>query len=126
MRKSFWILLILLFGAQFASAHIYLEKNYQNYWCEKNNGLAEFKLDDKTRVDCLTSTHAIEFDFAPKWAESIGQSLYYAIKTGKKPLVVLILESKKDNKYLKRLNAVAEKLQIEVVTITPEDLSTRP
>ena len=128
MKKGFWILLIFLFalGTQSSFSHTYLEKNYQSYWCEKNNGQMEFQLDDKTRVDCLTSTHAIEFDFASKWAESIGQSLYYSIKTGKKPLIVLILESKKDNKYLKRLNEVAEKFQIEVLTITPDDLAIHP
>ena len=66
-------------------------------------------LHDKTRVDCLTHTHAIEFDFAAKWAESIGQALYYAEVTNKKPGIVLIIEDKtKDNKYVKRANTIAK------------------
>ena len=41
----------------------------------------------------LTSfAYAVEFDFAEKWAEAVGQALYYALKTGKKPAVVLIME----------------------------------
>ena len=37
--------------------------------------------------------HAIEFDFAEKWAESIGQALHYSFMTGKRAKVVLILEN---------------------------------
>jgi hypothetical protein len=54
-------------------------------------------LPDGTRCDCLTDTHAIEFDFGNKWAEAIGQSAYYALQTGKKndpvPFSVLIIDN---------------------------------
>ena len=43
----------------------------------------------------MTSCHAVEFDFANKWAESIGQALHYQYMTGKKAMVVLILEDPK-------------------------------
>lgn len=80
----------------------------------------EYTLADRARVDCLTATHAIEFDFAPKWAESVGQSLYYALKTGKRPGVVLILENpSKDARNLRRLQALAKKYQITVWTTSP-------
>ena len=39
---------------------------------------------DGTRCDILTDTHAIEVDFANKWAQAIGQSLNHAMQTGKK------------------------------------------
>jgi hypothetical protein len=58
---------------------------------------------DKTRCDCLTTTHAIEFDFADKWYEAVGQSLYYSYMSGEKPGIVLILENPTDAKYLTRL-----------------------
>ena len=45
---------------------------------------------DGTRCDILTDTHAIEVDFADKWAEAIGESLNYAIQTGKKADIVLV------------------------------------
>ena len=36
-------------------------------------------LPDGTRCDCLTDTHAIEFDFGSNWAEAIGQSAHYKL-----------------------------------------------
>jgi len=81
-----------------------LEKAYQIPWCKKYNGEVEYTLTDRTRVDCLLDDYAIEFDFAHKWAESIGQSLLYASRTAARPGIVLIMESKKDCKYLDRLH----------------------
>ena len=53
-------------------------------------GEIEVILLDKTRVDCLTDTHAIEYDFGHKWAEAVGQSLHYAANTGRRAGIVLI------------------------------------
>jgi hypothetical protein len=108
-------------GAQSArqsSGHIHLEKYYQERWCNEHNGIMEYILDDRTRVDCLTDDYAIEFDFAPKWAESVGQALYYSLMTGKRPGVVLIMEKEGDGRHLKRLNALADRYNIKV-WITP-------
>lgn len=103
--------------------HFYYEKDYQEKWCNANNGKMEVILSDDARIDCVTSTHAIEFDFAPKWSEAIGQALYYGIATNKQPGIVLIMEHKlKDQKCLDRVIAVAKEHNISVWTITPEDL----
>jgi len=80
--------------------HNYKEADYVDAYC---NGQIEYVLNDKTRIDCLTDDFAIEFDWAKKWAESIGQSLYYARMTGKKPAVAIIMKSKRDMKYIKRI-----------------------
>ena len=61
----------------------YKESVYQNAWCSANSGVTEFENKDFTRVDCLTDTHAVEFDFANKWAEGIGQALHYQKMTNK-------------------------------------------
>lgn len=82
------------------------EKWYQEQWC--TDGEVEYTLLDNTRCDCLTATHAIEFDFANKWAEAIGQALYYSAETGKAPGVVLIMEREEDSRYLPRIQAVIE------------------
>ena len=60
-----------------------VESYYVNQWCSPDFGRKEAILWDMTRVDCLSKDYAIEFDFAKKWAESIGQSLYYSKLTGK-------------------------------------------
>ncbi len=80
------ILVLLPMASLFAA-----ERDYQKAWCDAHSGTMEVVLPDKTRIDCLTETHAIEFDFAPKWAEAIGQSLHYAAVAGKRPGVVLIM-----------------------------------
>ena len=105
-----------------AGAHHHKEKEYQVAWCNKMHGTMEVILDDKTRVDCLTDQYAVEVDFAPKWAEGIGQALFYGLKTGMRPGVLLIMEKDSDQRYLNRLILLAEKYNISTWTITPEDL----
>lgn len=91
------------------------EAYYVTNWCHPDFGRREFMLWDRTRVDCLTKDYAIEFDFAKKWAESAGQALYYGKMTGKKPAVVLILESPLDLKYVKRVERINNDIQIFLV-----------
>ena len=93
------------------------EKYYQTIMCNKLGGKIEYVLFDKTRVDCLTREYAIEVDWAKKWAEGIGQSLYYASITHKKPAVGLIVGGSKDQKYLKRLKTVADELNIKIIIL---------
>ena len=95
------------------------ERYYQTKLCTKLNGVVEYRLKDKTRVDCLTSEYAIEVDWAKKWAEGIGQSLYYAEMTNKKPAVGLII-GENDFKYLKRLKRIADKYDIKIYKIEKE------
>jgi hypothetical protein len=92
------------------------EKYYQTKMCNEFGGKMEHVLFDKARVDCLTSEYAIEVDFAKKWAEGIGQSLYYADVTGKKPAIGLIV-GEGDEKYLKRINRVAQKFDIKIIIL---------
>ena len=128
MRKTTMMIvgLFLSFSLQPSSfafaAHTHLEKEYQDAWCQQQEGLTELVLDDQARVDCVTASHAVEVDFAGKWAESIGQALYYGLKTKLPPGVLLILEYESDQRYLRRLKAVATEYGITVWTITPADL----
>lgn len=81
---------------------------------------------DYTRVDCLTDVHAVEFDFANKWAESVGQALHYQLMTGKKAMVVLILEdSKKEMVYYNRVKKLGSIHGFDVAYITPEILNIK-
>lgn len=115
--QSLWrlILILVILSLPVQARHLHYEKEYQQAWAEKNNAEVEVVLDDGARVDCLTDEYAVEFDFANKWAESIGQCLYYAIKTNKKPAVVLIMENPKiDEKYYNRLKVVGDKYNITI------------
>ena len=80
----------------------------------------EVVMKDGTRCDILTATHAIEVDFAKKWAESIGQSLHYALHTGKRPGVALIVLAPSDNKYVERVRKISAEYGLGL-TIYPID-----
>ena len=85
-----------------AGTHKHLEKYYQEKWCA-GIGIMEIVLPDRSRVDCLTKNFAVEFDFAPKWKESIGQVLNYAYYTDRNAAIVLIVERPKDYIFVFRL-----------------------
>ena len=90
------------------------ERTYQKMYCPYN---AEVKLPDNTRVDCLTDKYAIEFDFAPKWAEALGQSLHYAHMTGRMPAIFLIVEHERDMRHVQRLKPLCEKYGVQLTLI---------
>lgn len=61
---TIYLLLALpLFGKQ-------SERYYQEKFAREIGGQVEVVMKDGTRCDILTATHAIEVDFAKKWAEA--------------------------------------------------------
>lgn len=132
MKKFFIILLIILYNnfltvyANGSNKHQHSESSYQHVWCQANDGIEEYKNPDKTRIDCLTQTHAVEFDFGNKWAESIGQALHYSYMTGKKGKVVLILENPKNEMvYYNRVKHLGEKYDFDTEYITTDYLNIK-
>ena len=120
MRKGIIFILlaasILFAGCSDKKKHN--EKYYQTQLCNELGGVMEQSLLDRTRIDCLTDEYAIEVDFSKKWAEAVGQSLYYAEMTGKKPAVGFIVgESKTEKRRLKRLEILAKKYDIKIFKI---------
>jgi len=64
MMKVLLILsIIFIFPTPLLAKREHPEKWYQEKWCEAQKGRVEVVLPDGTRCDCLTDTHAIEFDF---------------------------------------------------------------
>ena len=97
------------------------EKYYSAKFCEEMSGQADYTLQDKSRVDCLTETHAFEVDWADgmKVYEAIGQSLYYASQTGKLPGILLLIRKDNSEKHIRKVQEVisAFNLPIELVVI---------
>lgn len=125
MKKFIILMLLLIVILPVEAKRIYAEKVYQTQWCNQHNGEMEYRLSDKARVDCMTDTLAVEFDFANKWAECVGQALYYGRQTKKQPACVLIMENgEKDAKYLYRLRRAAYKKGVNMRTYTmkPEQI----
>ncbi|MDG2166648.1 MAG: hypothetical protein P8L44_01830, partial [Opitutales bacterium] len=92
----------------------YSESFYQEQYAKELGGRTEVTMPDGTRCDILTDTHAIEVDFADKWAEAIGQSLNYAMQTGKKAGIVLVLKDRGDEKHLERLTKMARHYSMDI------------
>lgn len=123
MKKLIGLIIIVFLSMSVEAKHLYYEKDYQGVWCGQHNGQTEVKLFDYTRVDCVTDTETVEFDFAKKWAECTGQALYYSLITGKSPACVLIMENgEKDNIYLQRLQKLSDKYNFKIYTMTPSDM----
>ncbi len=92
------------------------ERYYQDLFARNHGGHVEVLMQDGSRCDIITRTHAIEVDFASKWAEAIGQSLNYARQTKKRAGILLIIHKERDQKKINRLlNTIRSyKLPIEI------------
>ena len=103
---------VLFTGGRAGASEV--EAWYQDVWCRGMDGQVEVRMNDGRRIDCLTDSHAIEFEFARKWPEAIGQSLEYSMMTGKSAGIVLVLRRSKDQAYWQRLNAVVSHYRLPI------------
>lgn len=98
------------------------DENHWTDWIVEQHEAEEwqenFRTPDGSYVDILTPTHAIEVDWARKWKEAVGQSLFYAIATGKEPGIILLVKDwKTERTYYLRCLVVCAKHGIELVTV---------
>jgi hypothetical protein len=93
------------------------ENHYQSIFAKAVSGEMEVIMGDKTRCDVVTDTHAIEVEFARKWTEGLGQSLWYSFQTNKRAGIVLIIEDMKDERFLTKLRSLIVHRQIKDVKI---------
>jgi len=117
LSRVVFVLFLIGLSSVLNAAHIHRERYYQKQLCNLHGGVMEVVLSDRSRVDCLTKEYAIEVDFAKKWAQSIGQSLYYAYMTQKKPAIGLIVDLKKDQRFIKRVKPMCQKHKIKLYLI---------
>lgn len=112
-----WGLVVFVAVFVMGVAHAKYKMPEREYVLQHCGGDIEFVLADRTRIDCLTEKYAIEFDFASKWAEAVGQSLHYAYATGRDPAIYLILESKKDKRFVNILTPLCDVYGIKLFLI---------
>lgn len=121
MKIKFLLPLVtfLLMSTGLDAARLNPEAHYQEIAAKKYSGQTEVTVPDGTRCDIVTETHAIEVDFADKWAEAIGQSLNYSFQLNKKAGILLILEKPDDERHLLRVQSIIKhfKLTIDVLAI---------
>lgn len=70
--------------------------------------VTEYHLWDETRVDLLSDDYAVEVDYAEKWAECIGQALYYSHLTDRQAVCLLLSAGEKDSRFIYRCQTVCE------------------
>ena len=104
-----------------SAGQLHPESYYQKIFCSKVHGRMEYRLPGGTRIDCLTPTYAFEVDFGHKAFESVGQALYYAMRTGRKPGIVLIKETRRDDRYIGRIKPLAKKYGISLFVMDLEE-----
>ena len=92
------------------------EDYYNRMFCKEMGGQAEYVLPDRSRVDCLTSTHAFEADWAQglKVYESIGQALYYSAETGRQPGILLLIKNQNSERYIRKVKRVIEAFNLPI------------
>jgi len=102
MTKFILVLLLVISTPVFGALHT--ESWYQDRECI--NGEKEFMNVDRTRTDCYINLNGesinIEYDYAHKWYECIGQALHYTTLNGGRARCVLIVESLDAVKYVDR------------------------
>jgi hypothetical protein len=116
MKKILLLLFVLLlFGASTCPNR---KIHFKKVFSESINGKLNVPLDYKNTVDIATDTFAIDVEFAPKWATSIGHSLYAATKLNKKAAILLITYKDYDTNYVNILMPIANKYDITIWTIS--------
>ena len=102
--KSLTLFAALLIASN-ANAEHHKESYYQKLWCDAHGGRTTgIGLPTGLQPDCETDEFIVEFDFAHKYREGIIQVLEYQNESGKKGLLVLIVEiPSDDNQYVHRM-----------------------
>ena len=111
--------------SEFQPPHHVGKKNeayYRDQWANANKARIEVRLPDGTRCDAVTSSHAVEVEWAHKWYQGFGQALWYGFQLNKKPGIVMILRTEADRKYVYRIQSLAahHKVDLKVWIIEPK------
>ncbi len=119
-----WASLILLpFQLSLAQEGRRNENYYSSQLARRVGGKTEVRLFDGSRIDVLGPKYAWEVEWAPKWKEAIGQSLYYSAVSERPPAILLLVrETKTDTVYILRCLVVCHKYNIHLEILkVPED-----
>ena len=119
MKLSLFLLSFIFLISSFNAYAIENEAYYSKQFCDELSGQTEYLLQDLSRVDCLTDSHAFEVDWADgsKVYEAIGQSLYYSSETGKLPGILLLIRKENSEKYIRKVKRVVDYFELPIKLI---------
>ena len=104
MIKYIFFISVLFSSSINAQISNYSEKEISDFIQSLIGGEREVSV-KSGRIDLVHNDVAFEIDWASKWKESIGQALWYAQQSNKKPGIILILKKESDYKYFIQLNS---------------------
>lgn len=122
LKKQTFTLFLLLAIMTNLTAQSY-EWNYRDSIQVILGGTVEYPV-ESGRVDILTDEYAIEVEFANKWKDAIGQSLWYGLQTNRQPAIVLVNKRKADYKYVIQLGSALSYAKLDIkVWVWPDDFT---
>ena len=90
-----WLICLSLFALMAGSAFAANSRPLQQRYCA--GMLQEKYVPFGGRADCLNDKYAIEVEWVKDWYQAVGQSLYYAAATKKKPAIILLCPYRASN-----------------------------
>ena len=94
--------IVLLFFCFYSFSIGQTEADYINHIQNELGGEQEVSVYGG-RVDLVTDEYAYEVEWANKWKNAIGQSIWYSLQTNKKPGIIIIQETPSEFKYVQQL-----------------------
>lgn len=93
------------------------EPVWSRWLAEQMGGVAEYVLPDRSRVDIVTTSLAIEVDWVKRWYTAIGQAVYYGAMLNRQAAIVLLLRDKPSELvYLRRCQLASDRVGLPVFT----------
>ena len=120
MKKLILTLTLILLATTAQAKHLHKESWYVDKYCK---GYKEVTLPNGWRVDCIQDDYAIQYDFAIKRDEALGQALRYANATNLDPAIVLIIVNDSDYRYVEEVKNTIKYhgLKVKVETVGGRD-----
>lgn len=123
VKVIFYVVVLAIFCGGGEALALY-ERDIAKPWCDEMKGISQ-RLKGGTEVDCVTDAVAYEIDFAKKWAEGLGQALFYSSETKRKAGVALILRSAAEVRFVDRLKQAIEyhglDVSVELILLYEEE-----
>lgn len=107
MKYILFIFIFLNSTSVFGQISNYSEKQIADYIESLIGGKREVIV-KSGRIDLVHNSVAFEIEWANKWKESIGQSLWYAQQSNNEPGIILIIRDEKDYKFFIQLNSTLQ------------------
>lgn len=117
------LLIAILLADPIANENSLSDKIVSDGKIVSSSSIREFVLPDESRIDIETDTTSFEVEWSYKWKEAVGQSLYYALQTGKEPGIILLQKGEPEDKVnFLRCKLVCAKHGIKLIVVKVKDL----